>query len=147
MLSAWSKDFEIGIDIIDRQHQELFRLLRDLEQMVLTKCTQYDYKNFISIISEIREYATYHFYEEEKLMEAVGYKGLEEHKKRHREFEKYIYSISYTQLEKDPLPIIKGLRTFVTSWIMNHILIEDMKLKSFSQVKESNKPTPTKQDQ
>ena len=130
MVSAWSEAFETGITVIDMQNKELFRLLRDLEQMVLTQCTQYTYTDFVHLICEIREYATYHFYEEEKVMEALGYKDLEEHKGLHKQFEEYIGSINYTQLEKNPLPIIDELRGFIELWIMRHILLEDMKLRS-----------------
>ncbi len=128
MVSAWSEAFEIGITVIDMQNKELFRLLRDLEQMVLTQCAQYTYTNFVHLICEIREYATYHFYEEEKIMETLEYEALEEHKALHKQFEEHIGSINYIQLEKNPLPIIDELRSFIELWIMQHILLEDMKL-------------------
>lgn len=135
MVSAWNKAFETGITVIDMQNKELFRLLRDLEQMVLTKCTQYIYTDFVHLICEIREYATYHFYEEEKIMAMLEYEGLEEHKALHKQFEKYIGSINYIQLEKEPLGIIDDLRSYIELWIMRHILLEDMKLAPIAKAK------------
>ena len=135
MVSAWSEAFEIGITVIDMQNKELFRLLRDLEQMVLTQCAQYTYTDFVHLICEIREYATYHFYEEEKIMETLEYEALEEHKALHKQFEEHIGSINYTQLEKNPLPIIDELRGFIELWIMRHILLEDMKLAPIAKAK------------
>ena len=131
MISTWNNAFEVGIETIDAQHKELFRMLRDLEQMVLTKCSQYEYNDFVKLICEVRDYSTYHFYEEERIMEVTGFAEIEKHRVQHMEFRTEINKINYIQLEKEPLPIINQLKSYIELWIMQHMLLEDVKLKAY----------------
>ncbi|MDA3730687.1 hemerythrin family protein [Niameybacter massiliensis] len=132
MVSTWNNAFEIGIETIDAQHKELFRMLRDLEQMVLTKCSQYEYNDFVKLICEVRDYSTYHFYEEEKIMEVTEFLELDNHRKQHIAFKEEINKINYIQLEKEPLPIINELKSYIELWIMQHMLLEDTKLRTYT---------------
>lgn len=128
MLAAWNDSFKTNIDIIDKQHKELFRLLRDLEQMLLTKCVQYKYDDFVYTLCEIREYVTYHFYTEEKYMIEINYPDLAIHQKSHETFKKNINKINYDDLKADPYKVIKAVKIQVEDYIMHHILIEDKKI-------------------
>ncbi|MGL5330263.1 MAG: bacteriohemerythrin, partial [Peptostreptococcaceae bacterium] len=131
----WNDAFKTHIDILDKQHKELFRLLRDLEQMLLTKCVQYEYDDFVHTLCEIRDYVTYHFYTEEKYMEEIGYTELEIHQQLHEVFKKNINKINYDDLKQDPCRVIKDVKIQVEDYIMHHILIEDKKINKYKENK------------
>lgn len=131
MIATWSSAFATGIELIDKQHKELFRILRDLEQMVLTQCKQYEYKDFVDIIGEIRDYMTYHFYTEEKLMKEINYPEIDIHKQRHQTFKKEINKVNYIELKENPLKVIDYLRGYIELWIMQHMLLEDIKIGNY----------------
>lgn len=131
MIATWSSAFATGIELIDEQHKELFRIFRDLDQMILTECKQYEYKAFVDLTCEIRDYMTYHFYTEEKFMKEIAYPEIESHKKGHEAFIKEINKINYIELEKNPLKIMKHLRGHVELWIMQHMLLEDIKIGQY----------------
>lgn len=42
----WCKEMEIGVPIVDAQHQELFRIGRDLEQLIFRGQNATKHKNF-----------------------------------------------------------------------------------------------------
>lgn len=131
MIATWNSAFETGIQVLDEQHKELFRMLRDLEQMVLTECKQYEYEDFVHLICEIRDYMTYHFYTEEKLMQEMNYPEIDIQRKAHGNFKDEINKINYIELQETPLKVIEHLRSYIELWIMQHMLLEDVKIGEF----------------
>ena len=131
MIATWSSAFATGIELIDEQHKELFRIFRDLDQMVLTECKQYEYKDFVDLTCEIRDYMTYHFYTEEKFMKEIAYPEIDSHKQGHEIFIKEINKINYIELEKNSLKVMSHLRGHLELWIMQHMLLEDIKIGQY----------------
>ncbi|MGL4345179.1 MAG: bacteriohemerythrin [Cellulosilyticaceae bacterium] len=125
MVSQWNNAFETHIPLIDNQHKEIFRLLRDLEQIVLTKCEQYSYDTLVNTLCEIRDYATYHFYAEEELMRQYAYPEYADHVKSHQQFTQKINAINYIELKQNPLSTIHQIHVDVQDYIMHHILLMD----------------------
>jgi len=79
--------------------------------------------DYLSILKELKDYAIYHFKDEEKIMSAAGYKGLEEHKKLHKQFEMQIDKFSQKQKYDDAF----DLYDYAAEWLINHILNTDQK--------------------
>ena len=121
----WDSSIEIGIPNIDAQHKELFRIGRSIEQLIITNYAGTDDEQLLDIICEVRNYITYHFYEEEMFMKNINYANFVSHKNYHDLFKIKINSIDCTNLKNS----LEYLKELLTTWFFEHILIEDHNLK------------------
>ena len=124
----WKDDLNINIESVDSQHKELFRIARGIEQMLLTGCVGMESDRLLGIVRELREYVSYHFYEEERIMKEVNYSRYEEHAKIHEEFKEVITNIDWEVLKEEPSQELKKIKDSVQDWIFQHMLIEDKKM-------------------
>ncbi|WP_092478407.1 bacteriohemerythrin [[Clostridium] polysaccharolyticum] len=122
----WSSDMETKISKIDIQHKEFFRIGRNMEQLLLTKCANVTEKELLDIVCELREYVGYDFYEEEVIMKDAGYSKLDEHVKQHNQFKSRIMNINCPALAANPYKELSKIRNFVVDWVFDHMLHEDM---------------------
>lgn len=133
---VWNKQYEIGIDIIDKEHRKLFRILNKLfdfgqqerkSQWVCREAVKY-----------FKDHALQHFLDEEGYMESVGYAELEMHKRIHRNFrdttlpalEKELESTEYSE---DAVDHFLGV---CAGWLIGHTLIEDQAIVSGKALKK-----------
>ena len=124
----WRPDMEVKIEVLDQQHQQLFRIGRDIEQLLRMKCIGVTEIQLLKIVCELRDYAAYHSYQEEKLMKDAGYSGYDQHKKMHDSFSAEIESINMPKLKADPEGQLKLIRDHIQVWVFEHMLVEDMKM-------------------
>ena len=124
----WDEKIDTRIEVIDAQHKELFRIGRDVEQLVITGCVNISSERLLNVICELREYAAYHFYTEEEIMEKYNYEGLEEHKKMHEYYMGRIVAIDCKKLGQDPLEQMKLIKDEIISMVFEHMLVEDHKM-------------------
>lgn len=124
----WEKNLETGIESIDTQHKQLFKIGRDIEQLLRIQCIGITDKQLIDIVCELRDFTGYHFYAEESMMAEMGYDGMNDHIKHHRMCSDYITKINMPKLKAEPLQGLELIRDEVQSWIMMHILGEDKKM-------------------
>lgn len=127
----WCPEMECGIKIIDEQHQELFRIGRDLEQLIMNDCKNATPQQLLDVVCELREYATYHFYTEEKLMEKYNYPILARHMADHVELKSKIVRINPPALAKNPTKVLTKVKNNLQDFLFNHILKEDKELCTF----------------
>lgn len=117
---VWDKSFETGIDEVDAQHQRLVEIINSLAEGI----SHASMKDLQGILSELKEYAQYHFRTEEKIMETSGYPGLEDHKAEHSAFVDQILLF-----DLDVILASEGLAWdmfhFLRGWLTNHILVVD----------------------
>lgn len=123
----WDKSIEIGIPIIDDQHKELFRIGRRIDQILLINLTGVNDDQLLSIVCELRDYITYHFYYEEAFMHDINYPNFLSHKNSHDNFKSIINTIDYDNLYSS----LKSLKELITMWVFEHILVDDYALKPF----------------
>lgn len=120
-LIDWKSDYELGITVIDRQHQEI---LKTLNKVYLSHKTGHRPKNFLKeIFDELDAYIKQHFSTEEKLFMSSQYDRKRTHKDQHRLFEKQVAELkqAYSEQIINPSAIIG----FIYGWFSNHILGED----------------------
>lgn len=122
----WRPEMETKIEKIDAQHKQIFRIGRDMEQLLVTRCIGVQDKQLLDIICDLREYVSYHFYEEAKLMEQANYSNLNEHIRQHNEFQSYVQQINLPKLKQEPYNELKKIKEHVTDWIYQHMLMEDI---------------------
>lgn len=124
----WSPQIETGIAEIDDQHKVLFRIGRDIEQLLQYRCIGVSEKQLLSIICELRDYTAYHYYEEEALMEQAGYPKLEEQRAAHKKFAEYVENIDCPAMRDNPERELKKVRDALQDMIFNHMMVDDLEM-------------------
>ena len=137
----WAPDMETGNVDIDTQHKQLFKIGRDLEQLIRIQCIGVTDKQLLDIVCELRDYTGYHFYEEERMMQEMGYSRITAHKKFHKKCSDYIMKLDLPKIKEEPLKYLKLIKDEVQHWIMAHVLSEDKDMiaayQKYLQEKES----------
>lgn len=123
----WCKEMETGVSIMDAQHQELFRIGRDLEQLIF-RSRNATSQELLNLICELREYISYHFYTEEDLMATHNYPLTAQHIISHNKFRANIVDINLPLLGKHPEQVLPQIKENLQDFLFNHIMIEDREL-------------------
>lgn len=119
---AWSNKYNIGIPEIDEQHTKLVAILIDLNDKARTCPDDITLKPYFD---ELVSYTEYHFTKEEELMRNSGYPFLASHLKDHAFFKNKVAEWRDKKMECKALT----LSTFLTEWLLEHILHTDMKIR------------------
>lgn len=122
---VWKDEFNIGVDVIDKEHKRLFKIINKLlafgeEEKKSQWACQEGIKYF-------KEHAMKHFEDEEKYMQSINYKELETHRHIHNDFRKKILPVLEEELERtnyapDAVDHFLGV---CTGWLIGHTLTED----------------------
>ncbi|KYO68634.1 bacteriohemerythrin [Thermovenabulum gondwanense] len=126
----WKDDYKVGIYEIDNQHRRLFEIAEDTYNLLKNEFILDKYDKIIELISELKDYAKYHFKSEEEYMEKIGYKRLLSHKVEHKDFIEKIDSIDIFKIDQNQEAYVTELLDFIVNWISNHILEKDKKIIS-----------------
>ena len=109
-----------GNEMIDTQHKELIdrtnQFLAKLEENV-------GRVDAVKMLDYLDEYIEFHFGEEEKLQEEIGYPGLAEHKAKHEELKATVKEL-YDMLDEEEGPteaFVKQVEVNVVNWLVRHI--------------------------
>lgn len=118
---VWSRELSLGSKIIDDDHKELFTIYN-----TLVDCIEGSKGNalFAAILSDMTDYSLTHFKKEEAYMESIGFPGLEEHKRFHKEYILKTAMFNSRFLSTDP-PDLSEVVSFLNLWWRDHILRKD----------------------
>lgn len=123
---AWSKQFETGIAEVDEQHLKLVELINRFADQVASGKS--DDATLDAIMGELGEYASFHFSEEEELMEDrnLDRMHVEHHQTQHNRF---VDQLSEMWEKRDSAAhSARVLGEFLSSWLATHILEEDQSM-------------------
>ena len=139
----WQPEMDSHIMDIDVQHQQLFKVGRDMEQLLRIKCIGVTDKQLLDIICQLRDFSAYHFYVEESLMEEMNYSKLAEHRETHKRYSEYIMNINLPKLKENPEKELRLIKDEIQEWIFQHVLHEDREFSeaylAFKEKQESEK--------
>lgn len=124
----WKDEYMIGVDKIDKQHQELFNITNKAYDLLDDEFVIDKYDKIINIIEELKEYTIFHFKEEEEYMLSIKYKRYFAQKVEHDEFVKKINDVNLKDIDVDQKKYLTDLLEFVIDWISSHILGSDKKI-------------------
>lgn len=129
MQFIWKKDYEMNVPEVDKQHKYLFELGNKITNLVFSENNSVLPGEISTILTELMNYANYHFKCEEEVMEKHGFVHFRTHKNEHSYFIKTLERIAGA--DKDPIDkeTLSKLLDFIYLWITNHILKSDMKYK------------------
>jgi len=124
----FTDDYLTGIDLVDAEHKELFRIVDKANQLVKSFDSLSGYDNIMQILNELKEYTKEHFSDEQEYMEAIHYEGLSAQKRAHEAFIDKLENIDLNQIDQNPQEYLQELLEFLLGWLINHILYTDKKI-------------------
>lgn len=122
----WDESLSVGIDAIDEQHRYLVDLINDLYEVVSKKSGS---REVARLIKATDAYAKVHFRAEEQMMKHHGYAGIYQQERQHHAFEAKIREF-YQELHDNPLVAQFDVLSYLRNWLVQHIRVEDAKLRS-----------------
>jgi len=118
----WDEKYSVGIQSIDEQHKEIFRVMDQLFQALkMGQASQ----SIEQIVTNLENYALTHFKNEEYYFSQFNYEGSKEHIKEHQLFIEKMASLK-AQSQSGKLESSFELLHFLKVWIDHHILVVDM---------------------
>ena len=126
-LLSWSKQYLIGNDLIDTEHEELFRLINDFHSRWSAAHNRQD---IAKVFNQLVVYADLHFQHEEKIMDEANYPKLAEHQQIHESMIDTIFRLQKSYEEAN-LHLEMDTMKFVKSWMVGHILENDYLFRDF----------------
>jgi len=117
-LAEWSPRIEMGLPAIDEQHKQLFDL-------AATFSGNGDQIRVMQSLAMLCDYVKVHFREEEEMMVACQYPGLEAHLRLHAEFRRMLFQLLEDARHMSLDKIAEQVKFLINGWFYNHILIAD----------------------
>ncbi len=123
---VWKEEFNIGIKIIDEEHQKLFKIINKL--FALGNEEQKGRRAIQEGIKYFKEHALNHFQDEEKYMELIAYDELETHRRLHRGFRDNSLPALEKELRREDYSpdSVEHFLAVCAGWLIGHTLTEDM---------------------
>lgn len=120
----WYDDYNIDVELIDKQHQELVKVVSRLQQSLSSGAINTE---IASTLKFLVQYTQQHFHDEEQLMRSIAFSELENHQRLHGKLIAEIKDI-LIGLKKGKSVDHYDLIDFLTNWLINHIRYEDKKI-------------------
>ncbi|HEX8985408.1 MAG TPA: bacteriohemerythrin [Bryobacteraceae bacterium] len=128
LLIAWKEEYNVGIDVIDRQHQSLVRQIRRFQEAMLDgRAVQLRDELMVRLLG----YIEFHFRFEERLMAEAGYVDLDAHKAQHSALTNQVLNLQRRIKQHEEIASPEVMR-FLRHWLTGHIMKSDQK---FSQAR------------
>ncbi len=126
--AKWDEEYNIGIEEIDRAHEEFFRILHRLQQLGKNPA-KYEWVAKEGI-KYLKQYALNHFAAEENFMRSIDYTGFDHHKYQHDVMRDKVLPKLEAHLRHDrySLESIEKFLEIMRAWLGRHILKHDMAL-------------------
>lgn len=125
---AFTDEYRTGVEIIDEEHEELFRIIKRANDLITEELLHDKYDEIMSVLDELRNYTVQHFADEEEYMASINYEGLNIQKKTHEMFVDKLNDINLDDLDDNQQQYLIELVDFLLMWLVNHILKMDKKI-------------------
>ena len=115
----WRDEYVLGIQEMDNQHKTLIQGFTAIEEAIRLE------KNWSTIhfnITDLKDFARFHFSCEEALMRMFGYPEIKLHTAEHTHFFKVLSDIETNSIRKS---VEKDLVKFLRLWLTKHIVGSD----------------------
>ena len=125
---AFTSKYQTGIKLIDEEHERLFALIEETDQIIHSELLYDKYDEIVQIIDGLRDYTLFHFKDEEAYMQRIGYAELEAQKIAHQAFIDKLNDIDLFEVDEKQEEYLEELIAFLLNWLVNHILKMDKKI-------------------
>lgn len=121
----WEDKYSLGVESIDEQHKELFRIANRIYELLKNEMILDKYDHIMEIIDELKNYTVDHFKDEEEYMKSIGYKKFLSHKVAHTDFLDKMENIDVNKIDNGHNEYLLSILDFVCLWLIEHIMKED----------------------
>lgn len=125
MAMKLDKAYVLGIEEMDNQHGNIVAIGDKLLTLLDLGDSVDHYDEIVSILKELRDYASYHFASEEALFNKLDYPNKDVHMMEHEFFMKKVDKFMETDIDGAQIESLKSLTDFVMGWVLHHILNTD----------------------
>lgn len=128
----WTKEFEIGINLIDEQHKKLLEIGNRINDLLINhEDGDNNFDEIYTVIEELKDYTVYHFDTEEELFVKYKYSDYDNHKKKHDDFIEYLESVDLEHIDGNQKEFLKELLGKIVQWVFKHIIATDFLYKDY----------------
>jgi hemerythrin len=128
-LVRWTPSLTVHVNIIDAQHQELFKRLNDLLSAVLQGRGRDEVGGFIKFVVD---YTDFHFGTEERYMAQYNYPGMNMHKAVHDRFRADAARAAQDAMREGiSSGVVANVIEGLGGWVQDHIRRMDVELGNF----------------
>ncbi|KXS49920.1 hemerythrin [Halanaerobium congolense] len=123
----WKDEYKIGVELVDSQHEELFKRLGDFIVTVRSDQDKEEKRKEIEkTLDFMGEYVVTHFNAEEALQKRYNYPDYENHHKIHEDFKAEIaeFKKEYKENDYDEDFVLEFSGRLLT-WLINHVASTD----------------------
>lgn len=129
----WKDKYKIGVELIDKQHEELFRRVSDFTRTIRG---EEDWNVRLDKVKEtmlfMKDYVIDHFNEEEIYQEQINYPDIEIHKEAHAKFKEGIDN--YVKIFEEEGFTEEKIQEFggrLMAWLIMHVGNMDQKIGEY----------------
>lgn len=123
----WRPEYSVGIPSIDKQHQQLVKMLNELYDAMQSGQGQ---AALGKVLIGLAQYCVEHFAAEERLMTQHGYPDLAAHRDVHQKMTAKVTSL-LQEFKAGKTQLSVSVASFLKDWLTKHILQTDMKYGPF----------------
>lgn len=126
-LFHWDPSYSVNIAELDRQHQQLFRTLAELEYALGNGSAE---SIIDAVLQTLIQYTIRHFDAEETLMQQHGFPGFGTHRSDHQMIAQKLTQLNLSH-KAGRNDISSHLLPFLKSWLHEHVLKTDKEYSEF----------------
>lgn len=129
----WKEHYRVGSELIDTQHQELFKRVETFIKVVQDEgAWEERIQEVKSTLEFMQHYVIIHFADEEALQEEIGYPEIDRHRAIHNEFRGEISAFAKrVETEGFDEEAVQEFGAKVMTWLIMHVGKEDQKIGEF----------------
>ncbi|MBU0673729.1 MAG: bacteriohemerythrin [Proteobacteria bacterium] len=126
----WTEDFSVQISEIDDQHRRWIEIMNEMHETLIKGDVQKVQNITEKILKDMQDYTRFHFTTEEDFLKKIGFPELAQHKKQHSKFYVQVHEL-LKDVQEEKMVLNTEIMKTMSSWFLNHILVEDMKYSRF----------------
>jgi hemerythrin len=134
----WDEALSVNNDAIDAQHKKWIEIHNRLHEALISG----NFNKVDTVCGETLQamvgYTRYHFQFEEDYMKTIGFPGIVEHRRLHKDFDSKIYTLQREFMEGQVI-LNSGVLKLIKAWLLEHITHEDKKFSLYLQDSSTNK--------
>ena len=123
-IAVWDNSYKTGHELVDKQHEELFRMVNGLHDAIVANKGK---EVLGPTLQELAKYTIEHFRDEEALMASIQYPLLPTHKAKHDALTQEVAQL-LEKFRDGKLVLSMTLSSFLAKWLQHHIKEDDIAL-------------------
>lgn len=137
----FTDDCLIGVEKIDNEHRELFRIINETQELLENQILNDKYDQIREMIERLEQYAEEHFKHEEAYMESIHHPELALQKRQHLFFCDKINGITSSfSSNQEQQEVLDDLLRYLITWLYRHIISSDLMIGKLKPTEERTVP-------